>query len=145
MPAISFTILLQLKATVTNIDKAVQKISNEHLGLTVNQLLFLDCIAHDSQTCERDIAQLIGVSKAAVSQIGSDLLRKKLIVTSENQLNRRKKILKLTPKGQDTLEAVRPELLSLAEALGSSITQQKINSLGEVLTQINAQAKAQHK
>jgi DNA-binding MarR family transcriptional regulator len=142
MPAISFTILLQLKATVTNIDKAVLAISKEHTGLSVNQLLFLDCVDHDSETCERDIAALIGVSKSAVSQIGSDLLGKKLITTSENQLNRRKKNLKLTPKGQAALTAVRPELLSLAEALGTSITQQHIDTLGEVLTQINSQAKA---
>ena len=133
MANIDLHTLLQLKVTAANIEKMLQKIIKQYADLNVTQFLLLLCVAMKSDTCERDIAVLLGVSKMAISKAASDLEVKRLLTISENKRNRRLKVLTLTPAALKIIASVKPSLENFSSSLADQQDPAKVAVFQEVL------------
>ncbi|NPA31985.1 MAG: MarR family transcriptional regulator [Chloroflexi bacterium] len=74
-------------------------------GLSVGQLMVLRQLQFNGPCTVSDIAQRMGVTNAAASQLLDRLVEQGLVVRRENPADRRSKSVVLTPAGLQVLEA----------------------------------------
>ncbi len=73
---------------------------NRESDLSLSQVNTLFWLYHHSYGSVNDLAEHLGVTKAAVSQLLDSLLEAELVVRSENPEDRRMKLIALTDKGR---------------------------------------------
>ncbi|MER7002479.1 MarR family winged helix-turn-helix transcriptional regulator [Dactylosporangium sp. NPDC000555] len=75
-------------------------------GLGPTQWYVLYHLANDGPTTQRDLAETLQVERATLSGIVASLVRKGLVEQSPDAADQRRRVLRLTPAGQDLWEAL---------------------------------------
>lgn len=113
-------ILVALRRIMRAID-----LHSKHLermaGLTVPQLLVMQCVLEAGELSVSDIARYVSLSQGTVTSILKRLETKGLVVKHRPQDDRRKVLIRLTPKGQtqlaDSPDLLQQEFMNRFEAL----------------------------
>ena len=85
------------------IERRADRALQEELDLSFCQCMILSSLKKNPDCSQQCIAKCRGLTEAAVSRQVDSLRMKKLIIRRENERNRREHILKMTPKGVETL------------------------------------------
>jgi DNA-binding MarR family transcriptional regulator len=70
-----------------------------------------------------ELAALIGITHAAVSQVRRDLIRHRLVRAKADPADRRRQILTLTPKGEALCRKLQPLWRAVAQATDAMLTE----------------------
>jgi DNA-binding MarR family transcriptional regulator len=105
------------------VDASMAEIHTAHFGLSSDEWRVLSAVAEADPAPTRDIAQMTGLDKVAISRAASRLEERGLIRRHEAREDRRIKILHLTNAGgtmvQDATRIVREREAYLLEALSA--------------------------
>ncbi len=134
--------LLLLSRTVDYVltDQAVKTAVEEHLS--VSQVYVLRLLGTRGSYTSVQIARLLGITKAAVSQLVNSLVHRKLVVRRPATQDHRAIDLHLTPKGRAAFEAVRNRqrnLLRSTAKQGSAADAKRWNGvLEQIIEAVNS-------
>lgn len=82
----------------------------EETGVTPVQYAALQAIANQPDLDQRSLARLIGLDTSTLAGVVDRLESRGLVVRNASQNDRRVRLLRLTPPGEQTLEAVLPAM-----------------------------------
>ncbi|GIW32538.1 MAG: hypothetical protein KatS3mg071_2712 [Meiothermus sp.] len=108
----------------------------QHYGLTVSELNTIYELNENSSLNVTEIAQRVGLSKAAASQMIERLVRQGLLERSENPVNRREKRIRLTPAAQAVKRQVDEAILERMAAALATVPEAKIEQLSRALQEV---------
>lgn len=86
---------------------------------------------HDNLTVTY-MADALGISPPAISQISTVMVKKGLIRVEKGKDDRRKRILSLTPKGRKTIQALDPIWAAVTECTEALIRETGFDMLGAI-------------
>jgi DNA-binding MarR family transcriptional regulator len=105
------------------IDTQADKVCKMAVNLSFAQVIVLLCIQNRPESCVNEIAAIRGISRSAVTQSIATLVENGLVVlSSNNQGDRRKKTPLLTPKAQSIVIKVLPELEKFVTSIDSTVS-----------------------
>jgi len=118
-------------------------------GLSMPQVFALRYIDHHRQTNISDLARALGITPAAASQLLHRLVEQGYVVREENPADRRNKRLRLTPKGENTLQSIASPAQGttferLLERLSAEETKQILDALELLLAKLPPEEEYQH-
>jgi DNA-binding MarR family transcriptional regulator len=105
-------------------------------GLTPPQYVVLGALAERDRRPLKDLAEIAGCSRAAVTGIVDALECKDLVVREPNPDDRRSILLALTPEGR-ALHASTPGLHALFEDCCSGLSPDEVSRLAELLARLD--------
>ncbi len=129
--------VLELAAQLT---KNGNKIT-EPVGITTQQWLIMLYVGKDpniprfeqeqnhEEVFASDIAEALNVSKPNITNLVNSLTSKGLIEQSKNPQDRRRKILEITPKGKEVLEAIETKRTQANEKLLADLSYRERQNL----------------
>ncbi len=99
-----------------------------HEGADFNDSWFLVgyMLSKEENLTVTEMAQALGISRPAISQIASEMGRHRLIHVRVDEADRRRKILSLTDRGREAVESLKPVWRAIAEC-----TEELIASSGQ--------------
>ncbi len=106
----------------THLLKQGDQVLQKHFGISHAQLQVLMLVECSSPISQRELAQSLNLTQAAVSRLTDTLLRKKLINRVEDPENRRTNKVTLTPEGQSMIEDAFSLISELEKKLYDSIS-----------------------
>jgi len=108
----------------------------EH-GLTValfNVMAFVKYSRNAGELSQRDLGRKLVVSGANVTGLVDKLEKKKLVVRTKHASDRRKWIIRLTPRGDDLLARVLPAYAETLQRLTAGLSATRIGQLDTMLS-----------
>ncbi len=102
-------------------------------GLSVAQLMVLRQIQYGGPCSVSDVAQALGVSRAAASQMLDRLVEQGLVARQEDPRDRRHKRLTLTAEGRAFLEGMMDAHRAWAEAVLNRLAAEEREALAQAL------------
>lgn len=108
----------------------------QRYGLTVSELSTIYELNENGALNITEIAQRVGLSKAAASQMIQRLVRQGLLERSENPVNRREKHVRLTPAAQAIKRQVDEAILERMAAAFAAVPDSKIERLSRALQEV---------
>lgn len=110
-------------------------------GLSMPQFSILMQLHHKDKCGISDISERFDISNAAASQLAEKLVQGEYIERAEDPNDRRAKILQLTPKGRDLIEAGFDERYRWMDELAKSLSAEEKRKVAEALTILTEAAK----
>ncbi len=110
-------------------------------GLSMPQFSILMQLHHKDRCGISDISERFDISNAAASQLAEKLVQGEYIERAEDPNDRRVKILQLTPKGRDLIEAGFDERYRWMDELGKALSAEEKHKVAEALTILTEAAK----
>src|SRR5690606_3367766 len=110
-------------------------------GLSVQQFSILMQLHHKGPCGMSQISERFEISNAAASQLAEKLVQSEYIERAEDPNDRRAKILQLTPKGRDLIEAGFDERYRWMDELAKSLSAEEKRKVAEALTILTEAAK----
>ena len=105
-------------------------------GITVDQWVLLKIIHENGQIAQVDIAQIAQKDTASVTRI-LDLLQKKgLIRRLDDDLDRRKYMISLTPTGREFVAKTLPKVNQIRSKIIAGLSKEDIQTLKRILDKI---------
>jgi DNA-binding MarR family transcriptional regulator len=108
--------------------------------INMGQYSTLMRLHHDPHCGVTDVGGLLGISKAAASQLVDKLVQQRLVERTEAEHDRRVKQLTLTKKGRALIQASVQARLGWAEALGESLLPERRAAIIEAMQDMVAAA-----
>lgn len=105
--------------------------------IAVEQRATLEIIKFEKDVKQTTIAQLLGKDKTTISRSLNVLEKKGLIFKNEIQNDKRIKVIKLTPKGEEVLEKTQESMNQFREKLHTSLQTHEILFLFNTLDKID--------
>lgn len=105
--------------------------------IAVEQRATLEIIKFEKDVKQTTIAQLLGKDKTTISRSLNVLEKKGLIFKDEIQNDKRIKVIKLTPKGEEVLEMTQESMNQFREKLHTSLQTHEILFLFNTLDKID--------
>lgn len=106
--------------------------------MTKSQLGVLFFLTQDRQLTIKDLATRFGISASAATQLADGLLAHGLITRTENQNDRRQKILSLSTAGRKKISQVKNEHLKFFSDRLSILTEEELCQLDRIQKKIIA-------
>jgi DNA-binding MarR family transcriptional regulator len=110
-------------------------------GLSMPQFSILMQLHHKGVCGISDISERFDISSAAASQLVEKLVQGEFVERAEDPSDRRAKVLQLTPKGKDLIEAGSNERYRWMDELAKSLSVSKKGKVIEALTILTKAAK----
>lgn len=126
----------RINKVANNINTQLNKILAKY-DIAVEQRATLEIIKFEKDVKQATIAQLLGKDKTTVSRSLNVLEKKGLIVKDEIQNDKRIKVIKLTPKGEEVLEKTQKSMNMFREKLHTSLQTHEILFLFNTLDKID--------
>jgi DNA-binding MarR family transcriptional regulator len=104
--------------------------------ITVEQWMLLSEISLHSGIGNLDLAKRLAKDPAAVSRSCELLVEKKLIKTQDHKTDSRKKMILITPKGQQLLNKCEKEVESFRKNVTKGISQDELNQVASTLDKL---------
>ncbi len=111
--------------------------AREH-GLSMSQVFALRYIYHRGTCNISDLAKALGVTPAAASQMLQRLVSQGLVRREENPRDRRNKRLSLTPRGEQTLQALAPSFETLFDRLSPPLSPAELEEIARAVETLTA-------
>lgn len=126
----------RINKVANNINTQLNKILAKY-DIAVEQRATLEIIKFEKDVKQATVAQLLGKDKTTVSRSLNVLEKKGLIVKDEIQNDKRIKVIKLTPKGEEVLEKTQKSMNMFREKLHTSLQTHEILFLFNTLDKID--------
>ena len=108
-------------------------ISSRENRLSLSQLLALNFIYHKGSLGVSDLAEKIGISNAASSQLLERMVQQGIVSRHENPEDRRNKLIKLTEKGKELIKDILTSRGKWLEELQHTMTPDEQQQVQQVL------------
>ncbi|MDX6191636.1 MarR family transcriptional regulator [Flavobacterium sp. Fl-318] len=136
------TVLYSLEQAIKEYRKISQKnISKIVTDITVDQCLVLIILNKNSDYSQKEIANLIFKDNASITRIIELMVKKHYLKREINEFDRRKFNLKITEKGQNTIELLSPVITNNRETALNGLTTNEIEFLDKILNKIISNCK----
>lgn len=136
------TVLYSLEQAIKEYRKISQKnISKIVTDITVDQCLVLIILNKNSDYSQKEIANLIFKDNASITRIIELMVKKDYLKREINEFDRRKFNLKITEKGQNTIELLSPVITHNRETALNGLTNNEIEFLDKILNKIISNCK----
>ncbi|KLT68819.1 MarR family winged helix-turn-helix transcriptional regulator [Flavobacterium sp. ABG] len=136
------TVLYSLEQAIKEYRKISQKnISKIVTDITVDQCLVLIILNKNSDYSQKEIANLIFKDNASITRIIELMVKKDYLKREINEFDRRKFNLKITEKGQNTIELLSPVIAHNRETALNGLTNNEIEFLDKILNKIISNCK----
>ncbi|MFH6942778.1 MarR family winged helix-turn-helix transcriptional regulator [Flavobacterium sp. FlaQc-50] len=136
------TVLYSLEQAIKEYRKISQKkISKIVTDITVDQCLVLIILNKNSDYSQKEIANLIFKDNASITRIIELMVKKDYLKREINEFDRRKFNLKITEKGQNTIELLSPVITHNRETALNGLTNNEIELLDKILNKIISNCK----
>ena len=131
------TIFYQIEKAIKQYRVMAQRNLNE-LGykITVNQILLIIQIEKNPKISQVELAELLFKDFASITRMIELLVKEDFIEREENKNDRRKKDLKITPKGKKLLDLAIPVITKNREIAQNNMTETEIKTLLTLLNKI---------
>jgi DNA-binding MarR family transcriptional regulator len=130
--------VLQLAGHLTTAGDALTR----PLGQSSARWQVLAAAGHASMSVA-GIARMLGLARQGVQRIADLLEAEGLARYEENPAHRRARLLVLTPRGRDTLNAIRAKQTVWANALGEGFSETELRDAADLLTRVLDAVKAE--
>ncbi|HUV36774.1 MAG TPA: MarR family transcriptional regulator [Patescibacteria group bacterium] len=96
-----------------------------HRGADFNDSWFLVgyMLSKEENLTVTEMAKALGISRPAISQTASEMSKNRLISVRIDETDKRRKILALTDRGRDAVEALEPIWRAVAECTAELVTE----------------------
>lgn len=133
----SNTIFYQIEKAIKQYRTMAQTNLNK-LGykITINQILLMIQIDRKPEISLVELAELLFKDVASITRMTELLVKEDFVERKENKDDRRKKDLKITPKGKKLLDLAIPVILQNRETAQKNITQEERDTLYNILNKI---------
>jgi DNA-binding MarR family transcriptional regulator len=111
-------------------------------GLSMPQFSILMQLHHKGACGVSDVSERFDISNAAASQLVEKLVQGEYVERAEDPNDRRAKVLQLTPKGKDLIEAGFNERYRWMDELTSRMNSEENKKVAEALTILTKAAQA---
>jgi DNA-binding MarR family transcriptional regulator len=126
-----------LERTVRQFRLDLQQFLNAVVAdITVEQWMLLSEISLHSGIGNLDLAKRLAKDPAAVSRSCELLVEKKLIKTQDHKTDSRKKMILITPKGQQLLNKCEKEVERFRKNVTKGISQDELNQVASTLDKL---------
>jgi DNA-binding MarR family transcriptional regulator len=133
----SNSMLYMLERTVRQFRLDLQQFLNAVVAdITVEQWMLLSEISLHSGIGNLDLAKRLAKDPAAVSRSCELLVEKKLIKTQDHKTDSRKKMILITPKGQQLLNKCEKEVERFRKNVTKGISQDELNQVASTLDKL---------
>jgi len=88
---------------VFEIDRAADKLLQTHVGISYKRALFLIVLQHCGTVTQHELAVALGYSDPAVSTMLAELAKDGYIQTTKSPEHARKRLVAITPKGNEVI------------------------------------------
>ncbi|MBO9356287.1 MarR family transcriptional regulator [Bordetella petrii] len=124
------------------LNRGIEVILDTHLGLSVRQWRVLLCIANAGPQSVQDIADFCRYDKSQVSRAVSELLDKKLVVTTSSPTDGRRILVGMTPAGKKKYQRGMPLSLARQQRLASCLSARELDTFEAAMQTLIHQAEA---
>ncbi|XLS29025.1 MarR family winged helix-turn-helix transcriptional regulator [Flavobacteriaceae bacterium M23B6Z8] len=133
----SDTIFYQIEKAIKQYRSMAQANLNE-LGchITINQLLLLIQIDKRPDVSQVALAELLFKDVASITRMIELLVKEGFLIREENKEDRRRKDLKITAKGRETLDRAMPVIIKNREVAQNNISEEERKTLFQILNKI---------
>ena len=101
------------------LERAGDRILRAEVGLSYSRALVLLAVEHEGPMSQQDLASWVGSTEPAVSSLLRELTPQELVAVREDENNRRRNVVSLTPEGQLAIRSARVLLERRFEDLAS--------------------------
>ena len=133
------SIMLDLKKTN---NKIIKMLSNRYkkmkLDITPNQSKILMFIYKNKKVTSNDIGKWIHTNKSSLSKVLNNLEKNKYITREEDKNDTRKKIVKLTIKGEKIVKILEDDAYEVSKLLMINIKKEEYNTFKMVLEKVES-------
>lgn len=138
------TVLYSIEQTIKEYRKYSQKnITKIIKDITIDQCLVLIILNTKTTSSQKEIADLIFKDYASVTRIIELMVKKEYLIRTSNQDDRRKFTLKLTAKGEKTIDLLTPEIQQNRRKALKGLSTDEIDQLDKTLNKIILNCKNQ--
>lgn len=127
---------MQLHRTLYLMDKQAERVLQDRHSLTLSQFFVLAQLVR-SQLCQRELAEAIGITPAAISRHVGLLVRLGLLDRQAHDSDKRFELIVITEQGRREFEAAAADLDDFFEARYKSLKpaqkQQIMDSIGSLM------------
>jgi DNA-binding MarR family transcriptional regulator len=112
-------------------------LKNAHLNITIEQFIIINAISSHETTnspagiTQNELAVMFNKDKSGILRHIESLENKQLVIRFTDDTDRRKKILKLTNLGTETLKKIKKIEMTTYEKLLKNVPSQNLNILSE--------------
>jgi len=124
------------------IGAAVAQVHQGRFGLSRDEWRVLSAIGRAEGEPTRVIAEITGLDKVAISRAATSLEDAGLIARSEDREDRRIKILRLAPRGRETLDGIASQMRERERFLLDGLDPLERSLLDRILSKLGARAEA---
>lgn len=130
-----------LPHTGSLIRRAQQRHAAEWLRLvptTITSVQFaaLAFLAGTPGASQRELGDALEIDRSTVADLAARLERHGLVVREQDQVDRRRNVLRVTPEGQREMKRLRPHVDEVEEALTRSLSQSEVTQLRTLLSRL---------
>lgn len=126
-----------LHRVVNELDGIVGKIHGEY-ELTIGQFAVLEALYHKGDLCVGDLKDKILSSTGTIGVIINNLIKRDLIVKYQDEEDKRRFFLSLTPKGYSLIEKVYPVNEKAILEKMSVLSDEELDNLIEILKKLDS-------
>lgn len=130
-----------LPHTGSLIRRAQQRHAAEWLRLvptTITSVQFaaLAFLAGTPGASQRELGDALEIDRSTVADLAARLERHGLVVREQDQVDRRRNVLRVTPEGLREMKRLRPHVDQVEEALTRSLSQSEVTQLRTLLSRL---------
>lgn len=131
------TVLYSIEQAIKEYRKISQKnISKIVKDITIDQCLILIILHKDANIFQNELANLIFKDKASVTRMIELMVKKEYLIRAIDTEDRRKFILKVTEKGEKTIDLLTPVIMQNRKTALNGLSLEEIDFLDKTLNKI---------
>lgn len=122
--------------------KTKPELSGQKPQITHSQWYVLSIIEHSKSVSVKEIAQILGISPSAITQLVDGLVDSEIVTRSENPTDRRTTQLSLSTKGLKQIQTIKKEKMEVFATLFEALSDSELTTYHrlqqKLLKQINS-------
>ena len=111
-------------------------------GLTQRQFAVLEAVSHKSGLTQTDLVRATGIDRSTLADLVSRMTVKGLLDREKSSIDARAKAVRLSPKGQEALDAARPRVEAADKRIMALLPKGKRDGFLELLAELAGEADA---
>ena len=111
-------------------------------GLTQRQFAVLEAVSHKSGLTQTDLVRATGIDRSTLADLVSRMTVKGLLDREKSSIDARAKAVRLSPRGQEALEAARPRVEAADTRILALLPKGKRDGFLDLLSELAGEADA---
>ena len=111
-------------------------------GLTQRQFAVLEAVSHKSGLTQTDLVRATGIDRSTLADLVARMTTKGLLERERSTLDARAKAVRLSPAGQDALDAARPKVEAADKRIMALLPKGKRDGFLDLLGELAGEADA---